>query len=597
MSKFREEVNLLDPDFEEKCLKWYEEEGDTSDEESGDNYIESDHDSVSEMDVSDCENPNEDANCMENIQSSDSASDIPESEKTGQYFYGKGKKKKFKWAKAEPVRNVRTLAHNIIRLPMARNQPEGNMPSQFFHRMFSSEMYEVCIQWTNVKLAKMREKYRRYDKPELCDIDLVEMKSFLGVLLYTSIFKSNHEDIRSLFATDGTGREVFRAVMSEKRFLTLLVAMRFDNPDDRPQRKTIHPDAAIHDFFELFVQSIQKSYIVGASATIDEMLVSFRGRCAFKMYIPKKPCKYGIKIQCLTDARTSYVYNAYIYAGKGTDGYGLTSDEKKLGIPTQVVLRLCKPLYNSNRNITTDNWYTSVQAANCLLEKGLTLVGTLKQNKGEIPTQFLPSNNRQVGESLYGFTKHLTLLSYVPKKRKAVVLLSSMHHAKDVDREKNIPEIISWYNLTKGGVDTVDEKTVKYSCSRRTCRWPMAIFYKIIDICSVNSYIVYSSAPGNELSRFDYIKQLCSALVEDQMRRRLQKNIPRELKSIISRILKIEENPGETEETKLEIRKYYYICPSQKKRKTCYICFECKRPICLQCSRKCCLQCCENKND
>ncbi|KAJ8939466.1 hypothetical protein NQ318_022519 [Aromia moschata] len=45
------------------------------------------------------------------------------------------------------------------------------------------------------------------------------------------------------------------------------------------------------------------------------MLIPFRGRCAFRMYIHNKPVKYGIKMQILVDAKTHYMVNAEIYAG------------------------------------------------------------------------------------------------------------------------------------------------------------------------------------------------------------------------------------------------------------------------------------------
>lgn len=114
------------------------------------------------------------------------------------------------------------------------------------------------------------------------------------------------------------------------------------------------------------------------------MLVGFRGRCKFKMYMPAKPNKYGLKMQCLADANTHYVLSTYLYTSKGSDGVTLSEDEKKLGIPTQVCLRLCKPILNSNRSITVDNWYSSIELCNVMKEKGLTVVGTLRKNKKEV---------------------------------------------------------------------------------------------------------------------------------------------------------------------------------------------------------------------
>lgn len=132
-----------------------------------------------------------------------------------------------------------------------------------------------------------------------------------------------------------------------------------------------------------------------------------------------------------------------------------------------------------------------------------------------------------------------------------------MHHLKSTDPDTGKPEIISFYNSTKGGVDAMDEKCAKYSCSRRTRRWPMAIFYKLLDICSTNSYILYSSYPGNDMNRFIFVKKLASQLIENHLRERLQKpQINRGVKSLICQILQIPNEAQDLNEERLKIRKY-----------------------------------------
>jgi hypothetical protein len=55
----------------------------------------------------------------------------------------------------------------------------------------------------------------------------------------------------------------------------------------------------------------------------------------------------------------------------------------------RIVTQLCRPLYNSGRNLTTDNFYTSIGVARGLYANGLTMLGTIKKNKPEIPPEFL----------------------------------------------------------------------------------------------------------------------------------------------------------------------------------------------------------------
>lgn len=66
---------------------------------------------------------------------------------------------------------------------------------------------------------------------------MTEINALFGLLYYTFVFKSNHESTDLIFATDGSGLEIFRCVTSQKRFLILLTCLRFYNPNDREERK------------------------------------------------------------------------------------------------------------------------------------------------------------------------------------------------------------------------------------------------------------------------------------------------------------------------------------------------------------------------
>ncbi len=99
--------------------------------------------------------------------------------------------------------------------------------------------------------------------------------------------------------------------------------------------------------------------------------------------------------------------------------------------------------------MTVDNFFTSVSLATKLFLIGLHLVGTLRKNKPHIPQQFLSTKDRAVNSSLFGFNDFLTLVSFIPRKNKSVILLSSKHHDQVVGHNQ-LPEIIQHYNKNKG---------------------------------------------------------------------------------------------------------------------------------------------------
>ncbi|MGH0140791.1 UNVERIFIED_CONTAM: hypothetical protein FKN15_035293 [Acipenser sinensis] len=71
--------------------------------------------------------------------------------------------------------------------------------------------------------------------------------------------------------------------------------------------------------------------------------------------------------------------------------------------------QLCSQLRNTDHNITTDHFFTSVPLAEALLEKGLTLVGTLRQNKPDIPALMKASKSPEVHSTEFGFKENTTM--------------------------------------------------------------------------------------------------------------------------------------------------------------------------------------------
>ncbi|XP_030580102.1 uncharacterized protein LOC115778042 [Archocentrus centrarchus] len=108
----------------------------------------------------------------------------------------------------------------------------------------------------------------------------------------------------------------------------------------------------------------------------------------------------------------------------------------------------------------------------------------------------------ELRSSEFGFHGKMTMVSYVQKKGKAVVLLSTMHDDKSVDNssQKKKPEVIQYYNKTKGGVDTVVHMVSSYTCLWRTRKWPMVLWYNMLDVATLNVYTNFSAQRPDHMS-------------------------------------------------------------------------------------------------
>nr|CAI5867119.1 unnamed protein product [Callosobruchus analis] len=89
--------------------------------------------------------------------------------------------------------------------------------------------------------------------------------------------------------------------------------------------------------------------------------------------------------------------------------------------------------------------------------------------------------NRKVGSSKFCFDKEKVLVSFKAQSNKNVLLLSAMHEGESISKNSGKPEIIETYNQTKGAVDTFDQMCSGMSASRKTRRWPLCVFYGMLN--------------------------------------------------------------------------------------------------------------------
>ncbi len=85
-----------------------------------------------------------------------------------------------------------------------------------------------------------------------------------------------------------------------------------------------------------------------------------------------------------------------------------------------------------------------------------------KKTKQKYTDEFQPHKTKATNSSIFGFLDEKTLVSYVPKPNKAVILISSEHHTDEIDESNDSKtEIILFYNQTKGSVDAFDAMVKK----------------------------------------------------------------------------------------------------------------------------------------
>lgn len=492
------------------------------------------------------------------------------------------------WTSTHKTRSSRAPRRNIIHFRQRPINTATNKesPVDCFKLFITPDIINRIVTNTNVEISQKIEKYSTVSATTQ-PTNATEIEALIGLLVLTAAMKDNHLSSKELFDPAFSGTR-YVTVMSKDRFDFLLNCLRFDDKVTRPARRLLDKFAPVRDIWEIFIRACRTNYCPGSYVTIDEQLLGFRGRCPFRMYIPSKPNKYGIKIMMLCDVKTKYLIDGAPYLGKDTNTSGLP-------LGTFFTKDLTKTIHGSGRNVTMDNWFTSVPLAKDMMNNhNLTIVGTLRGDKKEIPPQMKVSQSRKVDSIMFCYDKDLILVSYKAKKNKMVYLLSTTHEKGTVAERTGKADIVEFYNSTKGAVDTFDEMSSNMSCSRKTRRWPLCIFFGLINSTLVNAYIIYvHNMVANKkkpLCRRDFAKQINEDLTKQHLQARLQvPHLKRHLKCKIEELLG-EETPAREPEPVVG-RKICAFCPSKKRRMTRFSCFECKKFYCGEHQAKKCVNC------
>lgn len=494
------------------------------------------------------------------------------------------------------ARTSRTPRCNIIP-SFHRPGPVGNAknaatPLDALLCLIDDEMIHQIVECTNIYIENVKAKFTRERDAKLTD-DL-EVKSLLGILYLIGVIKSGRRNVIDLWNNSyGTGCDAVYLTMSEHRFRFLMRSLRFDNIHDRGQRRSLDKLAPIRLLFDKFVSNSVNSFKPTDYLTIDEQLVAFRGRCPFRQYMPKKPAKFGIKVYALVSASNFYATKLEVYVGKQPNGPHQISNRTE-----DLVDRLVEPIVGSHRNITADNFFSSVPMALRLLEeKSITYVGTLRKNKPEIPACFLPDVDREPKSSLFGFQKKCTLVSYVPAKKRAVCAISTMHNTKSIDADTGAerkPCIITTYNDTKHGVDILDKMCRQYDVSRNSRRWPLTLFFHIMNVAGVNALVIHRANKNYiEVIRREFLQNLALDLLKPAVHRRItQESLPREIKRRAKIFLGIEEEVAAVQPPTSAMGRCF-LCGRSRNKTTRRTCSKCNHWVCPEHQKIVCASCTE----
>jgi len=135
---------------------------------------------------------------------------------------------------------------------------------------------------------------------------------------------------------------------------------------------------------DLTAPTYEQVYQPGRDLSVDESMIKYKGRLAFRQYMPDKPTKYGIKDFVLAESHTGYCLKFLTYTGK------YLFPRKEIPLTSQVVLDLLRSYEHKGHVVYMDNFYTSPELFHTLESLSIGACGTARINWKHMPLEIKP---------------------------------------------------------------------------------------------------------------------------------------------------------------------------------------------------------------
>ena len=318
-------------------------------------------------------------------------------------------------------------------------------------------------------------------------VTMEELQKFFAIIIHMSLI--HKPALKDYFSTNPVLFSSFPSQigLGRDRFLSILKYLHInDNSTYIPRDQVNHdPLHKVRPLVDLLNAKFKELYTPSCNITLDEAMIPFRGRIAFKVYMKNKPNKYGIRLEVVADAENGIVLHFEAYTGAAGNQANTVDD---------LVLRMLEPFKDKNFLVFMDRRYSSPNLFTKLRQKGFYPVGTVMKSRRGLPKSF----TRKLRKGQIINRRKGDMLALKWKDKRDVFLLTTADRAEMVetgqnrhaqaggDHETLKPAGVVRYNLGKVGVDRADQMASYYPMHRKTVKWWKKVFFGLFTMALIN---------------------------------------------------------------------------------------------------------------
>ncbi|XP_015774860.1 PREDICTED: piggyBac transposable element-derived protein 3-like [Acropora digitifera] len=383
------------------------------------------------------------------------------------------------------------------------DEDEGNPLDHFPPPPFTPER-PSGIQFQRLLLRGSHRTYAQADG-SWKDVIPDEIHRLIALLIYFGLVKVGMS-VDRYWSTKSLYHGLWaRSIMSRTRFLGLMALLHVvdaaaETPGDKLRK--------VQSFVNHFKSRCVALYQPRKQVAIDERMVKSRHRSGIRQYVKEKPTKWGIKLWVLADSCNGYTIDFNIYIGKDA-ARGVGEFEVGHDVVVKLIIR-----YNyQGYHLCIDNFYTSVHLMKHLFQHGVLATGTILDTRRDFPANL--KNGKQWGKGKARGTmrwqRDVPCLALQWVDNKVVSMITTSGNANDtvqVNRKtksggvwssKEVPQplVFAMYNKYMNAVDRSDQMLATHNVQRKCMRWWKTLFFHLIDIAVVNSFILFREHQKN----------------------------------------------------------------------------------------------------
>ena len=174
------------------------------------------------------------------------------------------------------------------------------------------------------------------------------------------------------------------------------------------------------------------------------------------------------------------------------------------------VTELTRKIKGRGHKLYMDNFFSSPELFDDLANKQIYCCGTAWPNRGGMPQDLVPNTSKLRGGGDIHVVTRADLMAILWRDKRDVCMLTNTHNAPaegNFCNEGGIaikPHTVMEYNHHMGYVDKGDRMAKSYSISRRTFKWTKKLFFHLLDLAVLNTYILHPSCGGKKISHGDF---------------------------------------------------------------------------------------------